>query len=71
MAFKFSLKIDYHLDLSDDEETLSFDEKEMLDKQCKKRVFEMIQEGYTSGELVESLDEATYYGWWYLNTKRE
>jgi hypothetical protein len=40
------------------------DISEELDEQCKARIFEMMNNGYQSGELCESYDEQTYYGWW-------
>lgn len=67
---EFNLKINYHLNLDDKEEILTFEEKEVLEDQCKERIFNQINDGYTSGELVESLNEETFYGWWNLNTER-
>lgn len=53
-----------------DLDVLSSDEKEELELQAKKTIFENIVDNeYTSGELIETINEETFYGWWELKTK--
>ncbi|WP_163216443.1 hypothetical protein [Bacteroides sp. 224] len=50
--------------MTDELEKLSFEEIEYLEQQAMSRIVEMIKDGYTSGELCESIDENEFYGWW-------
>lgn len=57
---------------------------EALEEDAQDRIFYMLKEGYTSGELFTSVrfgkdevpeedkdDGLTYSGWWSINTKRK
>jgi hypothetical protein len=51
---------------------------EALEETATTRIFEMLAEGYTSGELYENIrmtdndpeDGVEYSGWWEITTKR-
>ena len=42
---------------------------EMLSYSAKERIKEMSLQGYTSGELVDDIDEVNYTGFWEINEK--
>ncbi len=44
---------------------------EALEEAAKDRAFEMIKEGYTSGELYLDINNRECRGWWSLNTINE
>ena len=77
------LEIEYHWNC-DSSIDIPQQHREALEENAKKRIFEMIQEGYTSGELFTSVrygkdivpeededDGLEYSGWWSLTTKTE
>lgn len=42
---------------------------EVLDIEGRKRINEMMVEGFTSGELSEEIDGINYRGWWEMSEK--
>ncbi|NDV63994.1 hypothetical protein D0T60_01855 [Bacteroides sp. 224] len=62
--FEREVKIKFWYNMTDELEKLSFEEIEYLEQQAMSRIVEMIKDGYTSGELCESIDENEFYGWW-------
>jgi hypothetical protein len=63
-TFEKLIRIKFWFQYSEELENLDYSERERLEEQAKERIFEMIKEGYTSGELCESIDEKEFYGWW-------
>ena len=63
MKFDKKITINFHLDIADSE--LPFYQLEVLEGKCKERIFQQhIVEGYTSGELCESMGKQDFLGWW-------
>ena len=52
------------------EDDLDDEGREYIQDQSRKHINEMMSQGYTSGELCESLDEVTCYGNWYAQVIR-
>jgi hypothetical protein len=73
---KREVKISYEWSNDDDSEIKS-NHQEALEESAMKRIIEMMEEGYTSGELNDTVrmdDEdgeegIEYSGWWSITTK--
>ena len=64
-AFEKEITIRFWFNTSDELENLTGDERDMLEEQAKESIFRFITEdGYTSGELCESINDKEFYGWW-------
>ena len=54
--------------MCDQDVEIPVDHEEILTDSALNRMSEMIKDGYTSGELIESIfngsEELTYSGWW-------
>lgn len=58
------IEIEYHLDTSSIELTVEM--KEVLEENCLERIKNQYSSGFTSGELIETFDEKTFYGWFWI-----
>ena len=63
---KKSILINYHYDLSDYNDKISFELQEQLESAAENRILEMRKEGYTSGELcfLDTNTDIEIFGWW-------
>lgn len=48
---------------------IPIDHQEQLEIDALQRIYEMQNDGYTSGELHSDVNEIEYQGWWSLITK--
>jgi hypothetical protein len=62
------LKITFKWDLESIEE-VSEDVKEYLEEEAKDRIFEMMKEGYVSGELCSQINDDSVWGNWWVDIK--
>jgi len=58
------IEIEYHLDTSSVELTVEMEN--VLNEKCLDRVKNEYSSGMISGELIESFDEKTFYGWFWI-----
>jgi len=78
---KKKITIEYHWDC-DSEIEIPIKHHEALEEDAQARIFDMMKEGYTSGELITSVrygkdvvpeedeeDGLSYTGWWGINTE--
>jgi hypothetical protein len=63
-TFEKLIRIKFWFVYSEELENLNFLEREYLENQAKEQIFKMVKEGYTSGELCESVNDQEFYGWW-------
>ena len=63
---KRSIRIDYHYNLSDYNDKISFELQNELEEHAEERIFEMRKDNCTSGELVyyDGETDKEIYGWW-------
>lgn len=47
------------------------DDRERLEKAAMSSIFEMIQKGFTSGELIDDGEFISYRGWWDFKSEVE
>lgn len=58
---------------NEDKDQIPAEHLEALEDAGKERALEMMQSGYTSGELIHTIgdnDEFHYNGWFEINTKK-
>jgi len=53
----------------DTDEEISEDVLQMLDESAYKRIYELREDGYTSGELHTEIYGEYYYGFWEITAK--
>ena len=46
---------------------VDFQVQDQLEGHAEQRIFQMRQEGYTSGELLEKINSVPYKGWFEIN----
>lgn len=64
-TFEWKIEIEFWFVYHEDLDKLSIEERELLEKQAKESIFHFIaKDGYTAGELCESIDVREFYGWW-------
>lgn len=73
MEIQITINFNFSRSLNSKKE-LSFEERDALEKAAKERIFQQIDEGYTSGELLTHIaanngKEVEYSGYWSLDTK--
>ena len=54
---------------NDGEKHIQTDHIEYLDNTAEEHIRTMFQNGFTAGELIETLNEIEYRGWWERNTE--
>lgn len=64
-TFQRELKIKYWFQYTDELESLSEEDKDILGSQALSSITKFILvNGFTSGELCESINGVDFYGWW-------
>lgn len=64
-AFERKMEINFWFEYTEEIESLSFEEREILEEQAKSSILRfIIHEGYTAGELCKNINGKELYGWW-------
>lgn len=61
---EIEIKINFHF-----QDEVKIEHRAQLENQSRERIFQMLNDDYTGGELIEDVDGTTYYGWWSINTE--
>ena len=65
-SFENNMLIVYRWRQSEDKE-INEECKEDLEERALKHIHEMMKEGFTSGQLIEEIENIEYEGWWVVS----
>ncbi|MDR1459496.1 MAG: hypothetical protein LBI60_04715 [Bacteroidales bacterium] len=63
-TFEKQIEIKFWYEHSEELENLNADDRNYLEEEALSRIFEMVKEGYTSGEICACIEDTEFNGWW-------
>lgn len=68
MEFSRKIEIKFNWWCEDDNiKDVDFETQDLLEGHAEERIIEMRKEGYTSGKLLQEINNISYRGWWEYN----